>query len=198
MIGHRVVWVVLAAAATSAAADVTAVPEFIGERSEFFETGNPGTFPGPMPIFQGTATMDDSLAHIAVVAFNWFGPAGTILPQRGALFGGTVAGATLFQFSSPQRMFGAYFNTVGTLPGGTINFRDASGAVVGTAQLGVQPVTWIWQGWRSDAPFTSIEVIGAGVPGISMQYDSMQVSSIPAPASLGLLGLTTLAGRRRR
>lgn len=200
MNAHRCVLVVLAAAASAATASagVTAVPEFVGERSEFFETGNPGTFPGPMPIFQGTATMDDSLAHIAVVAFNWFGPAGTILPQRGALFGGTVAGATLFEFSTPQRMFGGYMNTVGLQPGGTINFRDGSGGLVGSAQLGVQPVTWLWQGWMTDAPFTSIEVIGAGVPGISLQYDSLQVSTLPAPASAVLLGLAGLATLRRR
>lgn len=194
---QRFVWVALVAGAASASADITPVPEFVGERSEFFETGAPGGYPGPMAIFQGTATMDDSLAHIAVIAFSWSGPAGSIFPQRGALFGGTVAGATLLEFSTPQRMFGGYFNTVGTLPGGVVNFRDGSGALIGTADLGVVPVTWVWQGWMSDVPFTSIEVIGAGVPGISTQYDSLQVSTLPGPGALAMLGLAGLARRRR-
>lgn len=192
--------VVVLAGTGVASADLVPIPEFIGERSEGFEAvGGPQTHTGPLSILGGTATMEDTLAHIAVVAFNWFGPAGTVLPFQGGLFGGTVAGSSMFLFSTPQKAFGGFMNTVGTAPGGTAVFRDASGAVVGSTPINVNPVTWAWQGWRSDAAFSSVEIIGAGVPGLSTLYDNIQVSSIPAPggamvvaAGLGLMG------RRRR
>jgi hypothetical protein len=121
-----------------------------------------------------------------------------VLPYNGNLFGGTVAGSTLFHFSTPATDFGGFMTTVGLLPGGTAIFRDAAGGTIGSVPVNNLPVEWTWQGWHSDTPFSSVEIIGNNVPGISMQYDDLQVNFVPAPGVLGVLAGAGLMARRRR
>ncbi len=196
---HALVTAFALVAVASASAAVTPIGEFTGEKFEGFENiYPPGGYPGPIPIFNGFATMDDTLAHFCVIAYIWSGQGGEVYPYDGNLFGGTVAGSTLFQFSEPVKQFGGFFTTVGPLPGGEVKFRDAGGNLLADLAIDVTPTVWGWQGWLSDTPIASIEVIGANVPSASMQYDDLQVSVVPEPAALGLLALGAAFVMRRR
>ncbi len=196
---YRTIAVVLALASGSALADVTAVGPFNGDAYETFEGIDlPGGYPGPLGIFNGAATLDDSLAHTVVIAFSWWGPAGELFPYAGNLMGGVPAGTAIFQFADPIMRFGGYFNTVGLVGGGTAVFRDASGAVVDTVAFDAGPIDWTWAGWMSDTAFTTIELTGNNGPGFGFQFDNLTYSTIPAPASLVLLGAAASCVRRRR
>ena len=121
--------VVVLAGAGVAMADITPVGEFMGDMTEGFENVlPPGGYAGPIDIFEGNVSMDDTLAHFVVISFIWSGPGGEVLPYNGNLFGGTVAGSTLFTFDTPVSDFGGYFTTVGAVPGGSVVFRDAPAA----------------------------------------------------------------------
>ena len=183
----------------TAKADVVPVSEFAGEMWESFENiGTPGSY-SPLPIFEGSGTMIDSLANMAVIAYNWNGPAGELLPYNGNYMAGTPAGSTLFAFSTPLLAFGGHISTVSDVPDGTILFRDEAGNLLAELPLTVTPVTWGWQGWVSDTPISSIEVIGAGPFGNRpIQYDDLQVNFVPEPGALGLLAVGAAFLLRRR
>ncbi|HZW11433.1 MAG TPA: hypothetical protein VFF69_16130 [Phycisphaerales bacterium] len=192
--------VVVLAGAGVAMADITPVGEFMGDMTEGFENVlPPGGYAGPIDIFEGNVSMDDTLAHFVVISFIWSGPGGEVLPYNGNLFGGTVAGSTLFTFDTPVSDFGGYFTTVGAVPGGSVVFRDAAGGEIGTLPVEITPAEWAWQGWHSDTPVSSIEVIGGSVPVASVQYDDLQLNFVPAPSAMTLAVIGAgLSLRRRR
>lgn len=182
-----------------AAADVNAIGEFFGESFETFENvATPGAHPAPLSVFNGTATLDDSLAHTIVIAFNFFGPAGEVLPLGGNLFGASLAGAAVFEFESELHQFGGYVNTVGLNGGGTAVFKDGEGEIIDTVAFTSEALEWTWIGWESDVAFTTVELTGANGAGQGLLFDNMTVSSIPAPSGMAALGLGFLAGARRR
>lgn len=180
-------------------AGVVAIGEFSGEMSEGFEAIlPPAGYPGPLPMFNDTATWNDTVANFCVIAVSWWGPAGDILPYNGNFMGGTVAGSALFEFSTPVKRFGGYFNTIGMIPDGTVVLRDADGLEIASLPLELTPTQWGWQGWQSTTPIGSVEIIGANAPGIGVQFDDLHISFVPAPGSVALLGIAGLAARRRR
>lgn len=185
---------------STASAGIVAIDEFSGDMFEGFEgIAPPGAY-SPVPLFEGNATMIDSLANIGVISFIWSGPGGTVGPYNGNLFGGTPAGSTLFAFSTPILRFGGYMTTVSDIADGTIIFRDTEGVVIDSLPLTATPVTWGWQGWESDVPIGGIEVVQNGPFGNRpMQYDDLRIAFVPEPASAGLLaaGIALLAFRRR-
>jgi len=185
---------------STASADVVPVGEFAGEMWEGFENiGTPGSY-SPLPIFEGNGSMIDSLANMAVIAYNWYGPAGEVLPYNGNYMGGTPAGSTLFDFSTPILAFGGQFNTVSDVADGTIKFFDVEGALLEELTYNVTPATWGWQGWVSDTPIGGIEVIKSGPFGnMPMEYDDLQVNFVPEPGAICLVavGVGMLLRRRR-
>lgn len=182
-----------------ALAGVTATGPFNGQAYETFEgVASPGGYPGPLAIFGGAATLDDSLSHTVVIAFNWFGPSGEVLPYAGNLMGGIPAGTAIFNFANPIMAFGGYMNTVGLVGGGTAVFRDADGSIIDTVAFDGSPVTWTWAGWTSDVAFSTVELTGANGPGFGFQFDNLTYSAVPAPGAVALLGLGALGATRRR
>ncbi len=173
--------------AAAAAADVTPIGAFTGDATETFEAvAPPGGYSGPMSIFEGAATMRDTLANTCVIAFSWQGAGpDQLLPFNGNLMGGTVAGSTLFTFDPPVSSFGGYMSTVFAAPGGSAIFRDASGNEIATLDYPVVPFAWTWIGWTSTTPLGSVELIGAGVPGFGGQFDDLQIAyGAECPADL--------------
>jgi hypothetical protein len=179
--------------------DVVAVGEFAGEAYETFENVIfPGSVPGPAPIFGGDVTVNDSLANILVVAFNWNGPSGTVLPYNGNLMGGVPAGAAVFDFSTAVTRFGGYFNTVGPVGGGTAVFYDADGMQIGSTTFGGTPAEWAWLGWESDVGIGRVEITGP-VQGFGFQFDDLTLNYVPMPGTAAVLAAgACVLGRRRR
>lgn len=189
----------LACSAGIAAAGITAIDEFAGEAYETFEgIATPGTYPGPLAIFGGFATVDDSLAHVIPIAFNWTGPSGIVLPYGGNLMGGSVAGTTIFEFSESVSDFGGYFNTVSPVAGGSAVFYDDEGGIVTTLNFDITPIEWTWLGWHSDEGVKRIELTGNAGPGFGFQFDNLTYNAVPSPAGVALLALGGASWSRRR
>lgn len=196
---HFVVAASVICAASLAWAEIIPIPEFTGYSSEGFEDVlSPGGHTSPVDILRGRCSMDDDLAHTVVIAYNWMGPAGTVYPQHGLLMGGTVAGNTVFHFTSPVTDFGAFMTTVSPSPDGTVSFSDEFGGPIGSLPLSVQPGAWGWQGWHSDTPIGGIVMTGTAGPGFGLIFDQMQANWVPEPASLGLLAVAGVLLVRRR
>lgn len=190
---------VAAGLAGSATGGVSAIGEFAGEAYETFENvAFPSSIPGPAPIFGGAVTVNDSLANILVVAFNWWGPSGEVLPYNGNLMGGVPAGAAIFEFSTAVTRFGGFFNTVSSVGGGTALFFDASGAQIGSSDFGSNPTEWTWLGWESDVGISRIEIAGP-MQGFGFQFDDLTLNYVPTPGSAAVLAAgACVLGRRRR
>jgi hypothetical protein len=189
----------VAAAIGPACAGISAVGEFAGELYETFEgIATPGGQPGPMPIFGGAGTLNDSLANTVIIAFNWNGPSGTVLPYNGNLMGGLPAGVAVFEFDTAVTDFGGYINTVGPVGGGSASFWDEAGNLIDTVSFAGGPVEWTWIGWTSDVGISRIELSGP-VPGFGFQLDDLTINQVPAPGGAAVVGVGALiAGRRRR
>jgi hypothetical protein len=196
---HIVYATCVVVAAASASAAITPISPFTGDKAEGFEAiYSPGAYPGPIPIFGGDATMDDTLSHTIVISYVWTGGGGQVLPYNGNLFSGGVAGPELITFNKGAYQFGGYFTSCGPLADGTITFYDDEGASLGSMAMDYDPTVWVWQGWESDIPFYSVEITSANVPNVSTQMDDLQVSFVPEPATFSLLVLGAgLLARRR-
>ena len=190
---------VLVLSAGIAAAGVTPIGPFTGYMSETFEhnLGN-GTYP-EVPLFDGSAVLDDTLSGIAVITNWWNGTGGQLLPYEGTLFGGTPTGSQIITFGTPALDFGGFIGTVSDTAGATVVFRDPLGNLIDQVTADITPVTWKWIGWSSDTPIGSIQITGNGPMGNRpVQFDNLEVNFVPEPASLALLGLGGLALLRRR
>lgn len=191
----------LALGVSGAAAGVTAVGEFAGDAYETFEgIAAPGTYPGPLSILNGAATVQDILTGMVPITFVWNGPSGEVLPYNGNLFAGTIAGTTRFEFAEGVSSFGGYFNTVSFAQGGSAVFYDMQGAEIESMSFDLTPTNWTWLGWSSDVAIGRIELTGAAGDGFGFQFDDLTYTAVPSPAglSVGLLALAGAAGRRRR
>lgn len=198
-------WSMVATAATaawlagSAAADVTTTGEFDGDVFEGFEANQPpGAYPN-LPVFENNGTLHDSLATIGVIAVNWWGPGGEVLAYNGNFFGGTPAGSSIYEFSTPIVAFGGFLTTVSDVPDAIAIFRDAEGAELATLTVTLTPTVWGWQGWQSDVPIGSIEFVQNGPFGNRpVQYDDLRITfaSAACPGDLngdGIVDVTDLA-----
>lgn len=192
----------LAGAGGFAAAAVTPVGEFVGQRTEGFEGILP---PGGYPqfnVFGDAGIMSNTFIPTVVIATSWFGPGGDLLAFNGNFFGGVPVGQTRFQFNMPITDFGGQFATVESAGDATITFRDPQGALIDTLPLNVPVAQWQWRGWHSDTPVGSIEVTnGTFPPGGAVQYDELQATFVPEPGTaigLAAIGAVALVRRRRR
>lgn len=186
---------------SSAGAQVTGIGPFVGDAYEGFEgIAPPGSVPGPVPIFGGSATMTDAFAGNVIITTNLisFLTNEEIFPWNGNLMGMAVTGFATFVFDTPATAFGGYIGTVDVLSGGTISFYDESDALIQTLSMALPVNDWQWWGWSSDTPFRRVSIAANVNPGTPVVFDDMQVSFVPAPASASLLLAGALIARRRR
>lgn len=179
----------------AASADVTAIGEFDGDVFDGFEaTLPPGGYPN-LPVFENNGTLHDSLATIGVIAGNWWGPGGEVFAYNGNFFGGTPAGSSIYEFSTPIVAFGGFLTTVSDIPDAIAIFRDTEGVELGTLPVTLTPTVWAWQGWQSDVPIGSIEFVQNGPFGNRpVQYDDLRITFASAcPGDLNGDGVVDVA-----
>ncbi|MFG0252116.1 MAG: hypothetical protein ACF8NJ_04500 [Phycisphaerales bacterium JB038] len=203
MQAHRITVAALAglAASSLAAAAVTPIGQFAGDYFENFEDIDaPGGYPGPFDIFQGEATLNDTLANNVVLATvvsssdtDWE----NFYPYDGFLMGLVPTGWCEFVFDTPVTQFGGFFGSAAIMSDGFISFYDEAGALLDTQAFNVTALQWDWQGWESDVAIGRIEIHGHSTPGKPLVFDNMALIQVPAPGSLALL-LAGAALRRRQ
>ena len=167
----------LAAAAGSASAQISSVGPFTGPYTEGFETQvQPTPFNTCVPdrVFNNTADLCDTTGSAAHITTGW-GFFCTIFPYAGARFFGSAGGPAEYRFDADVSKFGGQFGTNAGTDGGTAEFYDASGNLIGTAQITTAGCTWTWNGWESTTPFRRVKITAAnGFGGGFMDMDDME------------------------
>ena len=178
----------LAVAGFAIADVVPLADEFPGDYFEGFENINPpGQYASyPIRSGQGTAISGFPYGPMMLIVLNHMGAGGEVLPYNGNLFGAVPIGSVIFLFNESVTEFGGYFSTVEATPGATIVFRDKNDAEIATLPMTCVPAVWTWQGWHSDTPIGSVEIIGVGAPPFSgaLDFDDLRVTLASAPCSL--------------
>lgn len=175
---------IAASPAAIAIAEVTPIDPFTGEAFETFEAiAPPGGVPGPVDIFGGQGTANDTLANTLVIAANLisFVTEEEIFAWNGNFMGLYPTGWTTYTFDQPAYSFGGYIGTADELTGGTARFYDESGALIEQLDFNLPLNDWAWYGWTSDVPFSKVEFQGDATPGKPVVYDDLQVSFTPPP-----------------
>jgi hypothetical protein len=183
-------------------ANVTPVPEFTGNLWEGFETIGPiGGYPGPINIYGGQGTFDDTIAHFIQIAVSLYSfPNDTyIFPYDGNIMGGAVTGWATFGFSAPVTDFGSYIGTADVISGGSVIFKDELGQTIYSEPLTINLGEWAWHGWHSDVPFSSVEIRGAAQIGAGPTvFDDVTAITVPEPTTLALAAVGLALSLRRR
>jgi len=201
--GNNAITVFAAAAAltTGVDAQIMSVDPFTGDATETWETiAPPGPTPGPVDILDDQATAHDTLTNNVMIAFNLvsFETGEEIFARNGNFMAGAPTGWFTVEFDTPVEQFGTYIGTVDVVSGGQVSFFDDADNVIGTVPLDLPLNEWQWHGWRSDQPFSRIEIQGDPTPGTPIVLDDTQANFVPAPGSVGLLAMGGVAALRRR
>jgi hypothetical protein len=141
--------------AGSVTAQLTSVPWFAGAEMEEFD--------GPIPggrVLGNTATMTASPGGQTIQTQSWLQYVGyTVTTQSNAFLGSTV-GHLILTFDDPVQRFGAWFATVGYLPGGYALLYDDAGNLMANEPLAApRGGPWTWDGWDVGLGGTKIKRI---------------------------------------
>lgn len=200
-------------AGSMAAADIIPIGPFAGEFSDDFESYQnyleAGSF-DTLAIAGGAGEFSSDPANsfqLYVIEPNagatWgladYGDATTIGEKSFGLFNGGGLVDVRLSLATPASEFGFWFVTASDagLSTMTVSMFDAGGTQLGSDQiLDSFGNAYIWAGWSSATGIASVRFTGNVAPIL----DDVQITSIPAPASvLVLAGMLTLGrGRRRR
>ncbi len=199
---------IVCAAGSAVQADVVRVGEFGSLSFEGFEGEHWSIKDGVRTAFGGLGEVFASDGENIHIAGGWSLGSddldGLVESYSGKMLGSS-RGTISYRFDEVQRSFGGYFATIADVSGGTIEFYDANGRLVGQdevyAAIGGQ---WRWNGWASDAGFLRVEVRGAYRSGAGgfLLHDSVRVlsASVGTPGGMGLVfgSGVALARRHRR
>lgn len=177
------------AATASAALAQTPVGPFVGQQSEDFE-GPQVLFTQCMPngVFNGNAQMctpNNTGCH-TTTGWSFFC---VIQPAySNVFFFGSAGGAVEFTFNQPATKFGGYFGTNSGTADATVDFYDASNALIGSVTAAIPAdCSWNWQGWSLTTGASRIVVTGLNPWGggfidmDALEVDFTSVPSVPTP-----------------
>jgi hypothetical protein len=189
------------AAAGSAVADVSPIAPFAGDLSD--PLNYPGTtIVAEFEIFGGAASLNsfdgDTFIHLLFSSTLAGDP---VTPRTGPLILGFTQGPGIFEFATPVRRFGSYFNNNSGSNDAVVEFFDADDNLIDTQIAATTAVgnIWTWNGWESDTPISSITVTGNGIADGFLWFDDLELSYVPEPgAGILLLLISPACARRRR
>ena len=171
-------------AAAGASAQLTPIGQFVGDESEGFE--NVPTYQCPpcfynslSGFFNGQADMKCTQGNCIHITGSW-GFQCSIRPNSGGRLFGSPGTETHIDFLQLGTKFGGYFGTNSGNAGGSIDFWDANGALIGSQPLDITAdCVWAWKGWESTTPFKRVTIRGPLGGGFHM-LDDLEVSFGPA------------------
>lgn len=183
-------------------AGIVPIPFFAGD---VFDTFNQyvGNTPASqvLPVLQDTGTISNLTVDGAIkVEFSSNFNGDLVVPLSGKMMG--QLGIARWDFDTPGKRFGAYFENNSGMSDATLTFFDINDQPIDTviANVPVNAQSWTWNGWESDVPFKSILVVGNGVINGFIWYENVQFTFVPEPATglaaLGFAGVGLLKRRR--
>jgi len=173
--------------AAPASAQLTTTGTFTGVYHEEFEQQLSYPWPQCLPnrIFSNHGDACTPLGGYCVETFGWLLYC-SIYPHNGSngLFG-SAQGPVEFTLDVPAQRVGGYFGTNGYLPGGWVDFYDASNNLLGTQLITAPACAWAWNGWDAGtgAPIARF-VVWANDPyngGALMQMDDFEMDPAVSP-----------------
>lgn len=186
--------------AADASAAIRAIGPFAAQRVDTFDSQPFVPSAQSLVVLDGVSTVRNLTTGGAIkTEFSSSFNGDLVKPLSGIMIG--QIGVSEWTFTSGQRRFGGMFENNSGVDGGTIEFYDAFGTLLGTQQLDcpAKPDGWRWNGWESDAAFTRIKIIGNGIFNGFLWFENVQISSVPGPSVMSLLAAAAaLGGRRRR
>ena len=185
-----------------AKAQIFFVDEFVGEKSEGFETQTPFQFERSYDVFDGQGVVQQLGAGQGLHITTGWSFFSTVFPHSGDFFMGGAGVNAEWVFDTPALRFGGFFATNADVAGAIALFYDEAGALIDasdvTAPLGNN---WTWNGWE-------VATIGPGIKSVQIianngfngfiMHDDMQYTAIPAPGVLGFFVIGLGMARRRR
>lgn len=185
-----------------AGASIFTIGPFVGDYFEGFEGPEipKHQFLPSYNVFQGNAVVNQVGAGQGLHVTTGWGFFHTIFPHGGQYFMGGAGVNAEWVFDVPALQFGGYFGTNANVPGATAHFYDEGGGLMGTLPVTAPLGSWAWNGWETTDPggIKRVQIIANNAYSGFIMHDDMQYTLIPAPSALALLGLGTLALRRRR
>ena len=185
-----------------AKAEIVPIGEFVGEKSEGFESQTPFQFLPSYDVFGGQGVVQQLGAGQGLHITTGWGFFSTVFPHSGDFFMGGAGVNAEWVFDTPALRFGGFFATNADVAGAVALFYDEAGALIGESDV-VAPLgdNWAWNGWETTTlgpGIKSVQIIANnGFNGFIM-HDDMQYTAIPAPGALALLALGAVGIRRKR
>ena len=180
--------------ATTARAQVTAVPPFVGDHSETWERFGVSVIPDGTSILGGIATITGT-EMVTAKSFRMCTVLGK--PSDGTILidSDRPSGPVTISFSQPVSAFGAYWGSGVGCPfpdaPSILTFQDINGNVISSDSFFYKgDGTLMWRGYRFDTPVkTIIRTAGDGQEGVAV--DGLQAIVAPSGPPLNLGNIST-------
>ncbi len=141
--------------ASTASAQLTPTPLFVGQYTEEFDNGftTVGAYCAGMVgngIFQDHGSMCAAPGTLWHTPYAWLTRVGCVINpvwQSNALFG-CIWGWPHVVFGQPAQRFGGYFANVSYIADANLTFYDSADQVIATQTIALTPCAgWVWYGW---------------------------------------------------
>ena len=174
---------------------------FLGDLTETFNQHGSTMAVQSLPVFAGTATLDNTTDGGAIkVEFSSAFNGDLVTPLSGMMAGQLGIGHWIFD--EPVLKFGGWWENNSGADDATVAFYGINDVFLGEmiADVAADAQQWTWNGWESTEAITRVEVTGNGVFNGFLWYDDMQVEYVPAPGAAALLLTAALlrSPRKRR
>ncbi|MCA9276463.1 MAG: hypothetical protein KDA29_10595 [Phycisphaerales bacterium] len=197
----RVLACILAAAASSALADIVRVDEFDSGMFEGFQDLDIESFDQDVVrIFDGAGSVYSTASGGDLHATGSWSFMQRVSSYEGThMLGGNYGIG--YSFDSAQKSFGGYFSSIIDNADGEIRFYSGE-QLVGTDLVHAPTdTTWAWNGWSSDQSFDRVEIDSHYSTRGYLMHDAIRLlsTSVPSPGGsvLAVGGLLVLVRRRR-